>query len=156
MQYALHKARHTLLSTSIAMHPCLLSSNFPHASCLFSPFETDAFNKAGIDYDDPNIKVLTGAPANNGAACCDACADHNKQNGATTCIIGVWHNLGSASTCELKSSALRPVQGTYVRAYAPASPPKVFRFGNSQSSGMVLQAAPYRSNVWGICSKVNL
>ena len=78
-------------------------------SMVFTTVTIGAFSKAGVDYKDPSLKVLTGAPAKNGQACCNACAAYNAQNGEPACVIGVWHNLGTESKCDLKSSASQPV-----------------------------------------------
>ena len=102
------------------------------------------FSNAGIDYADPNITVLSGADAKDSGACCAACAgyndDHREGEGeGGQCALGVWHNL-QPPLCVLKASSDHPVKGHLVIAWQPPAPEPQFRFGSTQTSGMVLQS----------------
>jgi hypothetical protein len=113
-----------------------------------------------IDYADANVSVVPGASEQ---VCCDACAAHNAKRAAigdtdpaTNCTIVVWLNTPPLS-CAMKATANKPFQSVRVAALQPQpgppgpAPISVFRFSNIYGSGMVLQAAPARANVWGFC-----
>ena len=133
------------------------------------------FGKAGVDYQDANLSVISVGGGHPYEACCAACDSWNAQKHSQNCTIGVVYNAGTQrhpsapAPCALKASSLRPVPGRKVTAVSPipASPPgpppapprppspvppvDTFRFASIFGDGMVLQMEPSVAMVWGFC-----
>jgi hypothetical protein len=130
------------------------------------------FGSAGTDYQDENVSVVTIRSGPPFASCCAACSAWNRNRrhntSAGNCVIGVVYGAGTHShprlptACALKAGSTKPVVSGGVTAVKPSGPPPppptpptppvaAFRFASSHGDGMVLQASPSRSQVWGMC-----